>query len=280
MGLERIAFLKQGVDNMYETDQVRPVLDKAVELSGKTYGANHEDDVRFRVVADHVRSSLMLMSDGDPPERGRGYILRRLMRRVIRDAPARRRRADVRRTLRWPRDASEAGRLPRGRDQTTRDRSTRSRRRRLSARSQRLGKPRCLDRGGRRRRATGIGGAEAFLLHDTYGFPIDPTLEIAKDSRAHGGPARSTLLMSGSSARAKADARSRKRQLADTSVYRDLRAKGETVFDGYTDLETRSPTVLGILAEGHPVASAGAGQIVEVILAETALYADSRSGGR
>src|SRR5688500_8231479 len=85
MGLERIAFIKQGVDNMYETDQVRPVLDRAVALSGKTYGAVHEDDVRFRVVADHVRSSLMLMSDGVTPSNdGRGYILRRLMRRAIR----------------------------------------------------------------------------------------------------------------------------------------------------------------------------------------------------
>lgn len=85
MGLERIAFIKQGVDNMYETDQVRPVLDKAVELSGRTYGADHEDDVRFRVVADHVRSSLMLLADGVTPSNdGRGYILRRLMRRVIR----------------------------------------------------------------------------------------------------------------------------------------------------------------------------------------------------
>ncbi len=85
MGLERVAFLKQGVENMYETDQVRPVLDRAVELSGRRYGADHADDVRFRVVADHVRSSLMLLSDGVRPlERGRGYILRRLMRRTVR----------------------------------------------------------------------------------------------------------------------------------------------------------------------------------------------------
>ena len=85
MGLERVAFIKQGVDNMYETDQVRPVLDRAVELSGRKYGAVHEDDVRFRVIADHVRSSLMLLSDGvRPSNEGRGYILRRLMRRTVR----------------------------------------------------------------------------------------------------------------------------------------------------------------------------------------------------
>src|SRR6476620_4927422 len=85
MGLERVAFLKQGVENMYEIDQVRPVLDRAAAISGRTYGANHDDDVRMRVIADHVRSSLMLMSDGvAPSNEGRGYILRRLLRRSVR----------------------------------------------------------------------------------------------------------------------------------------------------------------------------------------------------
>ena len=85
MGLERVAFLLQGVDNMYEIDVMFPVIQKAEELTGRTYGADHEDDVRFRVVADHVRSSLMLIGDGvTPGNEGRGYVLRRLMRRAIR----------------------------------------------------------------------------------------------------------------------------------------------------------------------------------------------------
>src|SRR5690606_1106466 len=85
MGMERVAFLKQGVDNMYEIDQVRPVLDVASRLSGRRYGADHDDDVRMRVIADHVRSGLMLMTDGVVPgNEGRGYILRRLLRRVVR----------------------------------------------------------------------------------------------------------------------------------------------------------------------------------------------------
>src|SRR6188768_3070966 len=85
MGLERVAFLKQGVENIYEIDQIRPVLDRASELSGRAYGLKHDDDVRMRVVADHVRSSLMLMSDGvTPSNEGRGYILRRLLRRSVR----------------------------------------------------------------------------------------------------------------------------------------------------------------------------------------------------
>src|SRR3954463_7656815 len=85
MGLERVAFLLQGVDNLYEIDVMFPVIEKAQELTGRAYGTNHEDDVRFRVVADHVRSSLMLIGDGvTPGNEGRGYVLRRLLRRAVR----------------------------------------------------------------------------------------------------------------------------------------------------------------------------------------------------
>ena len=85
MGLERVAYLLQGVDNMYEIDEVAPVLRRAAELAGVTYGRDHEADVRLRVVADHVRSGLMLIGDGvTPGNEGRGYILRRLLRRAVR----------------------------------------------------------------------------------------------------------------------------------------------------------------------------------------------------
>ncbi|MEL0237764.1 MAG: alanine--tRNA ligase-related protein, partial [Aquiluna sp.] len=85
MGLERVAFLLQGVENVYEIDQVRPLIDVASELSGKKYGAVELDDVRMRVIADHIRSSLMLMTDGvTPSNEGRGYVLRRLLRRSVR----------------------------------------------------------------------------------------------------------------------------------------------------------------------------------------------------
>ena len=84
-GLERIAYLQQGVNNMYETDQVFPVIERAAQLSGKKYGLNPDDDIRLRIVADHVRSSLMLMTDGvTPGNEARGYVLRRLLRRAVR----------------------------------------------------------------------------------------------------------------------------------------------------------------------------------------------------
>ncbi|MBG0718246.1 alanine--tRNA ligase, partial [Microbacterium sp. 2C] len=277
MGLERIAFIKQGVDNMYETDQVRPVLDEAVRLSGKTYGANHDDDVRFRVVADHVRSSLMLMSDGvTPSNEGRGYILRRLMRRVIRamrllgvDGPT------FAELFAASRDAMKEAYpivetdYPRISQYALAEEATFLRT--LAAGSENLDQSIAAAKDAGR---DGIGGAEAFLLHDTYGFPIDLTMEIVEEAGLRVDRDAFDTLMQEQRTRAKADARSRKRQLADTSVYRELRAKGETVFTGYSDLETAS-TVLGILHDGVPVTRASAGQIVEVILAETALYAES-----
>jgi len=277
MGLERIAFIKQGVDNMYETDQVRPVLDKAVELSGRAYGADHEDDVRFRIVADHVRSSLMLLADGVTPSNdGRGYILRRLMRRVIRSmrllgvegptfaelfAASRDAMAEA-----YPVVVEDWGRISQyalAEEETFL--------RTLAAGSA------LLDESLAQTKASGgttIPGSEAFLLHDTYGFPIDLTLEIAQEAGLTVDRAAFDTLMQEQRQRAKADARARKRQLADTSVYRDLRARGETVFTGYTDLQTES-TVLGILVDGMPADRATTGQIAEVILAETALYAES-----
>src|SRR5690606_17677612 len=84
-GLERIAYLKQGVSNLFEIDEVYPVIQAAEQMSGARYGANADADVRLRVIADHVRSGLMLIGDGvKPGNEGRGYVLRRLLRRAVR----------------------------------------------------------------------------------------------------------------------------------------------------------------------------------------------------
>ena len=277
MGLERVAFLKQGVENMYETDQVRPVLDRAVELSGRQYGANRDDDVRFRVIADHVRSSLMLLSDGvRPSNEGRGYILRRLMRRTVRsmrllgvDAPTFPELFSVSRDAMksaypvletdWAQLSAAAVAEEETFLRTLASGST------------------ILDLALGETKKTGgstLSGSEAFLLHDTYGFPIDLTLEIAEEAGLSVDRGAFDTLMQEQRARAKADAKSRKRQLADVSVYRDLRGLGETVFLGYDEFETES-TVLGILVDGAPVTSAGEGLVAEIVLAGTTLYAES-----
>ncbi|WJL95564.1 alanine--tRNA ligase [Microbacterium sp. ET2] len=277
MGLERVAFLKQGVENMYETDQVRPVLDRAVELSGRRYGAVHDDDVRFRVVADHVRSSLMLLADGvTPSNEGRGYILRRLMRRAVRamrllgvDAPT------FPELFAASRDAMKAA-YPNLEAEYSRlsayavaEEETFLRTLASGSTILDLAVTTTKDAGG-----TSIAGADAFLLHDTYGFPIDLTLEIAEEAGLSVDRAAFDTLMQEQRSRAKADAKARKRAIADHSVYREFRARGETAFTGYTDLETES-TVLGVLVDGVSVDRARQGELAEVILAETALYAES-----
>ncbi|MFK0241583.1 alanine--tRNA ligase [Microbacterium sp. NPDC090281] len=277
MGLERVAFIKQGVENMYESDQVRPVLDRAIELSGRRYGAEHEDDVRFRVIADHVRSSLMLLSDGvRPSNEGRGYILRRLMRRTVRamrllgvDEPV------FPELFAASRDAMKSAYPVLEKDWSVLSASAFAEeetfRRTLVAGST------ILDLALDETRKSGgktLSGPEAFLLHDTYGFPIDLTLEVAEEAGLEVDRAAFDTLMQEQRQRAKDDARNRKRQLADVSIYRDLRALGETGFDGYTALEVES-RVLGLLVDGAPVRSASEGQIAEVVLAETTLYAES-----
>ena len=277
MGLERVAFIKQGVDNMYEIDQVRPVLDRAAEISGRRYGANHDDDVRMRVIADHVRSSLMLMSDGvSPSNEGRGYILRRLLRRSIRamrllgvEGPT------FRELFAASRDAMKAAYPEVARDYAHIEQLALGEEqaflRTLTAGTS------ILDLEVAKTKDAGqkaIAGNTAFLLHDTYGFPIELTLEMADEAGLAVDRAAFDDLMTAQRTRAKADAKSKKKVLADHSVYGEMRAKGETIFTGYSELTTAS-TVLGLLVDGRPVPVAITGQTAEVILAETSLYAES-----
>ncbi|MEC5149561.1 alanine--tRNA ligase [Cryobacterium sp. GrIS_2_6] len=277
MGLERVAFLKQGVENMYEIDQVRPVLDRAAALSGRRYGAVHDDDVRMRIVADHVRSSLMLMSDGvTPSNEGRGYILRRLMRRTVRAMrllgvdvatfpelfPAAR---DAMMSA-YPEVHGDYARISQGAyaEEETFLRTLASGSTVLDVAVAKTVKA----------KKTELPGDTAFLLHDTYGFPIEITLEMAEEAGLSVNRSAFDALMAKQRSMAKADAKAKKTHLADLSVYSAFRASGETVFTGYEELQTES-SVLGIIVDGASVTKAVAGEIAEVILAETALYAES-----
>ncbi|WP_125105836.1 alanine--tRNA ligase [Gulosibacter massiliensis] len=277
IGIERIAFLLQGVDNMYETDQVRPVLDRASEMAGRSYGANHEDDVRLRVVADHVRSSLMLISDGvQPSNEGRGYILRRLLRRVVRNM----RLLGVE-TATFPElfpVSMQAMRDAYPEVEADFDRISRI------AYGEEVTFLRTLAQGNTifdeavakasQAGSSVLDGETAFKLHDTFGFPIDLTLEMAEESGLRVNRDKFDELMRAQVERAKADARARRSALADLSVYSDFRALGETAFVGYDQLETESE-VLGIIVDGVSVQEAAAGQTAELILGETTLYAEA-----
>jgi alanyl-tRNA synthetase len=278
LGLERVAYLLQGKSNMYETDVVFPVIEKAEQLTGKRYGASYDDDVRFRVVADHIRSSMMLISDGvTPGNEGRGYVLRRLLRRAIRNV----------RLLGYE-DPALPELMPVSRDKmgetytelhTEWDRIVRiadaeeeTFRKTLQAGTQifDLAAGEVRQSGG-----TVLSGAEAFQLHDTYGFPIDLTLEMASEAGLSVDEQGFRSLMAEQRERAKADARAKKGQHADLTVYREiLDANGPTDWQAYTTLETESSPI-ALLQGGRPATSLASGEIGELVLDRTPFYAES-----
>ncbi|MDQ4054250.1 MAG: alanine--tRNA ligase, partial [Actinomycetota bacterium] len=278
MGLERVAFLLQGKQNMYEIDVMYPVIEKAMELTGRRYGDNHEDDVRFRVVADHVRSSMMLISDGvTPGNEARGYVLRRLLRRAVRSM----------RLLGYG-DPALPELLPISRDKMGEtytelhsdwDRIARvayaeeeAFRKTLQSGTQ------IFDQAAsevKQAQQTRLSGERAFALHDTYGFPIDLTLEMAAEAGLSVDEEGFRALMAEQRERAKADARAKKGQHADTSVYRGiLDEHGPTEWLAYETLETESKP-LALLKQGRPGRGLGSGEIGEVVLDRTPFYAES-----
>ena len=278
MGLERVAYLLQGVDNMYEIDVMYPVIERAEELTSRTYGANHEDDVRFRVVADHVRSSMMLIGDGvSPGNEGRGYVLRRLLRRAVRSMrllgyedralpellPVSRDKmgetyADLFRD--WQRISQVAYAEEDAFRQTLRAGTT------------------IFDQAAAEVRRSGdtvLSGERAFALHDTYGFPIDLTLEMAQEQGLVVDEVGFRELMGQQRDRAKADARAKKGRHVDATAYRQVADSiGHPVeFTGYREVVSEG-SVRGLVAAGGVVDSAREGEEVELVLDRTPFYAE------
>jgi len=282
MGLERVAFLLQGKANMYEIDVMFPVIEKAEELTGRRYGAGgqqgHEDDVRFRVVADHVRSSMMLIGDGvTPGNEARGYVLRRLLRRAVRsmrllgyEDPAlpelfpisRDKMGETYTALHhdWERISTVAYAEEHAFRQTLRAGTT------------------IFDQATAELKTSGgtqLSGDKAFALHDTYGFPIDLTLEMAAEQGLAVDEAGFRRLMDEQRQRAKDDAKAKKGQHRDASAYRQVAdSMGRAVeFTGY-DVVADEGSVRGLVSAGGVVDSAGPGDDVEIVLDRTPFYAE------
>ncbi|SNU00738.1 alanyl-tRNA synthetase [Ruaniaceae bacterium KH17] len=278
LGLERLAFLLQEKQNFYEIDEVYPVLSRASELSGREYGADSTDDVRLRVVADHVRSSLMLIGDGvRPGNDGRGYVLRRLIRRAVRSM----RLLGVNEPV-MPLLLPESMTVMRG---TYPELETEFERISEVAYTEEDAFRRTLTSGttildtaisAARTDNRAVTGSEAFTLHDTYGFPIDLTLEIAAEQGVDVDTDSFRTLMTEQRERARADALARKKGHVDATVFNEIRQRldGDTAFAGYTDDTTRS-RVVGILVDGAPVPAISAPADVDVVLDVTPFYAES-----
>ena len=277
MGLERVAFIMQGVDNLYEIDEVKPVLDLAAKLAGKTYGANEADDVRLRVVADHVRSALMLIGDGVVPANdARGYVVRRLLRRVVRamrllgvDKPV------FAELFTRSKDSMKAS-YPELETDFARILRTAVAEEEAFLRTLNAGLL-VLDDEIAKAKSSGLkalSGESSFLLHDTYGFPVDLTIEIAQEQGLSLDREEFNILMNVQRQRAKDDAKMKRSGNADLSVYGEFRALGSTKFTGYDELASGAK-VIGLIRDGEVVSNIKQGDVAEVILDETSFYAES-----
>ncbi|KQY09584.1 alanine--tRNA ligase [Mycobacterium sp. Root135] len=282
MGVERVACLLQGVDNVYETDLMRPVIDLVAGIAPRGYGAgSHEDDVRYRIIADHSRTAAIIIGDGvTPGNDGRGYVLRRLLRRVIRsakllgiDTPI------MGELMTCVRDAMG----PSYPDLVTDfDRINRIAIAEETAFNRTLASgSRLFDDAATSTKASGVSvlsGADAFALHDTYGFPIELTLEMAAETGLTVDEEGFRGLMAEQRQRAKADAAARKHAHADLSAYRELVDAGATEFTGFDEL-TSEARILGIFVDGKrvPVVAhdGNSAERVELVLDRTPLYAES-----
>jgi len=286
MGLERMASILQGVDNIYEVDTTYKILERAAELTEQPYGMSQKADVALKVIADHVRCAVMLIEDGVlPSNEGGGYILRRVLRRSIRN-------------LRLLAGGQRGGGSPGGgfmheltataieamaplypelrRDsvniQTV-----------IDAEEAAFGST--LRTGTaifdaaveeiKRRRQSVLSGPQAFQLHDTYGFPIDLTLEMAGEVGLTVDEEGFRRLMGEQRQRAKKDAAEKKAGNTDISVYATLLERaGRVIFTGY-DASEGEATITGLLdSNGAQVPSASAGSSVAVVLDRTPFYAE------
>jgi len=277
LGLERTAALLQGVENIYEIDTTMQILKKASELTGVSYGKNEKSDISLRVIADHARTSAMLIGDGvTPGNEGRGYVLRRMMRRTIRNM----RLLGTNDLIMSDLTISAIGAMGTQYPELISDKSrilavsvseeesflqtlkSGTQIFDLAASALKLSKSKVL------------AGDEVFKLHDTYGFPFDLTLEMAREEGLEVDEIGFTRLMKEQRDRAKADAKAKKSGHTDVSEYKKIAdAKGVTEFIGYTHIESESK-ITGLLVDGVGANSAKPGDDIEITLDRTPFYAE------
>jgi alanyl-tRNA synthetase len=277
MGLERTAALLQGVENIYEIDTTRHILNKASEITRAQYGKDNAQDISLRVIADHARTATMLIGDGvTPGNEGRGYVLRRMMRRTTRNmkllnSPDHNMRELIVASIeamgpQYPELVSDQERILKV-AVAEEDAFLQT----LKSGTQ------IFDQASTAVKKTGgkeLSGDDVFKLHDTYGFPFDLTLEMANEQGLNVDADGFKRLMKEQRDRAKADAKSKKSGHTDVSEYRKIAELGKKIeFIGYNNLESES-TLLGILLDGKVSAHANEGDEVEVVLDRTPFYAE------
>ncbi|CAB4678178.1 MAG: alanine--tRNA ligase [Actinobacteria bacterium] len=277
LGLERMAALLQGVENIYEIDTTMQILNVASELTGVKYGANEKSDVALRVIADHARTSMMLIGDGVlPGNEGRGYVLRRMMRRTIRNMRILGAGDPTSRELVAAAIGAMGTQYPELVENKERITAVTVNEEESFLTTLKSGTQIFDVAAGsvKKSKSTKLDGDTVFKLHDTYGFPFDLTLEMASEAGLSVDEEGFRKLMKEQKDRAKADARTKKTGHTDVSEYRKiLDASGATKFTGYTETSSESK-IAAIMVDGKSVQEADINTDVELILDRTPFYAE------
>ncbi len=277
LGLERTAALLQGVDNIYEIDTTMQILSKASELTGVKYGANEKSDVALRVIADHARTTMMLIGDGVlPGNEGRGYVLRRMMRRTIRNMRILGAGDPTSKELVGAAIGAMGAQYPELIENADRITAVTVNEEESFLQTLKSGTA-LFDTAAsqaKKAKAPALSGDTVFKLHDTFGFPFDLTLEMAGEKGLVVDEDGFRKLMKEQKDRAKADARTKKTGHTDVSEYRKiLDSTGATKFLGYSEMSSEA-ILKAIMVDGKNVAEADTNTGVEIILDRTPFYAE------
>ena len=275
MGLERLAVVVQDVDSIFDVDTLRALRNKVCEVAGKTYGVNHEDDVSIRLITDHMRSATFLISDGVmPTNEGRGYVLRRLIRRAARhgrllgiEGPFLEKLSET--VIEGSKDGypeleekktfilnvlhNEESQFNKTIDQGLKILAD------LEAEMKGAGK-------------SVLGGSDAFRLYDTYGFPIDLTKEILEEKGYTIDEDGFKEEMEVQRKRARESRAVSNYMGADATVYDEIDRNITTEFDGYDKLEVASKVTV-LTTETEIVDSLMEGQKGTIFVEKTPFYA-------
>ena len=269
MGLERLACIVQNVDNIFEVDTVRHILDKVCEITGSKYGADPKTDVSIRVITDHIRSATMMIGDGVfVSNEGRGYVLRRLLRRAARHGKLLgmerpflyelcRTVIDINKDA-YPNLAEKADMIEK------------------MIRVEEEGFLRTIDAGMQMLSEMiedgSISGEKAFMLYDTFGFPFDLTREILAEKGLAIDEDGFNRMMQEQKVRARSARKDMDKEAWKNNA--SVSAGGQTEFTGYENMADDS-TVALILIGDETADSAAAGQECALVLARTPFYAES-----
>jgi alanyl-tRNA synthetase len=274
MGLERIVSIVQDVATNFDIDLMRPIIQKAEDLAEKRFGESRQDDVAMKVIADHSRAAAFLIGDGIlPSNEGRGYVLRRIIRRAIRygrnlglNRPFLYQTADVvfdiMKTA-YP-ELGEAAPFITNVIKNEEDRFLETLDTGLKLLNDALADIKAKGK-------SEVPGKVIFKLYDTYGFPVDIVRDVVRDEAM-------SLDMDGFD-KAMAAQRAQSRSVATFSsisdAYKNLSGKGAQLeFVGYDGLRAESK-VLVLVADGQEISEAAAGQTVEVVVEKTPFYAEA-----